>query len=108
MMQGGTPEDIYRQPVNDFVAGFIGKSNIPLRSGCEFREWNGSCFRKRTRPIMVATREEIPSGTDVWLSLRPQYLRLGDSASDAVNNVSGTINYLEYLGGLVKGEDSGV
>ncbi len=28
LMQGGTPEQIYRKPTNDFVAGFIGKSNI--------------------------------------------------------------------------------
>gem|GEM_PF-4408910 len=53
----------------------------------------------------VKSEEVITQGTDVWMSLRPQYIRLNEEGTGQYDNVlEGTINYIEYLGGLVKGE----
>ena len=104
LMQGGTPEEIYRKPINDFVAGFIGKSNIlygrvkGYDDGLTLVEIGDKVYRSRTDEV-------IADGTEVWMSLRPQYIRLNEPSSSATENtMSGTINYIEYLGGLVKGE----
>ena len=104
LMQGGKPEEIYRQPKNDFVASFIGKSNI-LYGRVSGHEDDLTVIDVGDRQFLSRSGEVIPKGSDVWMSLRPQYIRLNDNvAVDTRNTVSGTINYIEYLGGLVKGE----
>ena len=104
LMQGGTPEEIYRQPNNDFVAGFIGKSNI-IYGQVSDRENGITEINTGSRTIYSKTSEEIPRGSDVWVSIRPQYIQLDNDADKGFKNeISGTINYIEYLGGLVKGE----
>lgn len=104
LMQHGHPEEIYRTPQNDFVAGFIGKSNILY--GRVLGDEDGITAVKVGENIYYSKSDErIPTGTDVWLSLRPQYIQLKDGMGPVKRNtVSGTINYIEYLGGLVKGE----
>jgi len=104
LMQGGTPEEIYRGPHNDFVAGFIGKSNILYGRVVGYE--NGlTVVEAGSSKYFSKSGDEIPKGTDVWISLRPQYLHLNkDNNSNSQNKVTGTINYIEYLGGLVKGE----
>jgi ABC-type Fe3+/spermidine/putrescine transport system ATPase subunit len=104
LMQGGTPEEIYRKPHNDFVAGFIGKSNIMY--GRILDNENGvASVEFGDKVFYVKTDEVIAKGTEVWISLRPQYIRLNEEAASSRDNpITGTINYIEYLGGLVKGE----
>ncbi len=104
LMQGGKPEEIYLQPKNDFVAGFIGKSNILYGKVSDNN--NGICeINIGDRKIYSKTNEDLPLGTDVWVSIRPQYIRIGNEANTkGMNEISGKINYIEYLGGLVKGE----
>jgi len=104
LMQDGRPEDIYRTPQNDFVAGFIGKSNI-LYGRVDGYEDGITAVKVGKNIYYSKSDERIPTGTDVWLSLRPQYIRLKDGIGPVDRNtVTGTINYIEYLGGLVKGE----
>jgi ABC-type Fe3+/spermidine/putrescine transport system ATPase subunit len=104
LMQGGTPEEIYRKPHNDFVAGFIGKSNIMY--GRILDNADGvATVGFDDKVFYVKTDEVIAKGTEVWISLRSQYIRLNEKAlSPKDNPISGTVNYIEYLGGLVKGE----
>jgi len=104
LMQGGTPEVIYRKPNNDFVAGFIGKSNI-LYGKIADRNDDVVSIHVDSEVFHVKSEEVITQGTDVWMSLRPQYIRLNEEGTGQYDNVlEGTINYIEYLGGLVKGE----
>ncbi len=106
LMQGGGPQEIYRMPRNDFVAGFIGKSNI-LYGRLTDREGGLSRITVGDTTFTTALGEDIPAGSDVWVSVRPQYIRMNHQApKDAPNQVSGVITYIEYLGGVVKGEVS--
>ncbi|MGE0076199.1 MAG: ABC transporter ATP-binding protein [Sphaerochaetaceae bacterium] len=104
LMQGGSPEVIYRRPNNDFVAGFIGKSNIMYGKVLDYTDGVTS-VEVNDKTFHVKTDEVIAKGTEVWVSLRPQYIRLNEQPTDTYDNTfHGTINYIEYLGGLVKGE----
>lgn len=104
LMQGGTPEQIYRKPTNDFVAGFIGKSNILYGTVIDHKD-GLTIIKVGDKNYYSKTDQEFEKGLDVWVSLRPQYIRLEeDEGVVHENRLSGEIQYIEYLGGLVKGE----
>jgi len=104
LMQGGTPEDIYRKPTNDFVAGFIGKSNILYGKVSDHKD-DTTTIQVGNHSFYSKTEEAFEQGLDIWLSLRPQYIRFDEHSEEThANMISGTIQYIEYLGGLVKGE----
>ncbi len=106
LMQGGGPQEIYRAPRNDFVAGFIGKSNI-LYGRLTDHDGDLSHVTVGDKVFTTGIGTDIPAGSDVWVSVRPQYIRVNhESPKDAPNQVSGVISYIEYLGGVVKGEIS--
>lgn len=64
LMQGGTPEVIYRKPNNDFVAGFIGKSNI-LYGKIADRNDDVVSIHVDSEVFHVKSEEVITQGTDV-------------------------------------------
>lgn len=74
----GPPRRIYLRPSSQFTATFMGESNlIP-----------GSVARVEGSDVTVATpfgdwqvRADGEAGRQVWLALRPEQLRLGNSAS---------------------------
>jgi ABC-type Fe3+/spermidine/putrescine transport system ATPase subunit len=115
LMQGGSPADIYSAPANDFVADFIGKSNILY----------GKVTGKSADTLTVSGKgvtfdaavpglQDVAINQDVWISIRPHLVRLvsgreGGSGVDSIspgtlNTGTGTVTYVEYLGNYTKGE----
>jgi ABC-type Fe3+/spermidine/putrescine transport system ATPase subunit len=121
LMQAGTPEEIYTKPANDFVADFIGKSNILY----------GKIVQHEGEHLIVQTkggnfkvlppanrRQEFAKkllNTDVWLSIRPHFITvqgleeekgkpLPASQEEVANQGRATLTYVEYLGNYTKGE----
>ncbi len=102
LLQVGTPEEIYEQPSNRFVADFIGQTNL-LEGTVEDRQT--VCLANGAR---VAAASELAAGTKVALSLRPERAaieRRGDGApgeandgSKAGSSVDGEIASITYLG----------
>ena len=124
LMQGGVPREIYTAPANDFVASFIGRSNI-LYGKANTSSDGLLSVSVQGIEFMVKAPEKVPApGTDVWLSIRPQFIKLGLEGGDAgpaatgaveaskaaagdgtSMNVSGaSVGYVEYLGNFTKGE----
>ena len=72
IVQSGTPTDIYDEPINHFVADFIGESNILNGRMIEdyLVEFNGQKFEavdggmRKNEPIEVVIRPE-----DIWFTL---------------------------------------
>ncbi|AIS03814.1 ATP-binding cassette domain-containing protein [Lactococcus lactis] len=72
IVQSGTPTDIYDEPINHFVANFIGESNILNGRMIEdyLVEFNGQKFEavdggmRKNEPIEVVIRPE-----DIWFTL---------------------------------------
>jgi spermidine/putrescine transport system ATP-binding protein len=95
VQQIDSPLEIYENPVNQFVANFIGETNI-LEGAVKSVE--GSQFHCSLGQGVVACESPTPVriGDKVKLSLRPEKIRL--LPSDADGNLSGEILETTYLG----------
>jgi len=100
--QIGSPQDLYERPTNRFVADFIGESN--------FIEGNVSGIQGRTAE-MTSTKDtfvrinnaaDLQMGQSVTLAIRPEKIRINQSASESANTFPGTIESVVYLGEIVK------
>jgi len=85
VQQIGTPEDLYHQPVNRFVAGFIGSPTMNFFSGRLEKTQGGLCFRDRdpragTSPWILRLNAETAArivsrtGQRIILGIRPEHL----------------------------------
>lgn len=76
--QLGTPAEIYSTPANEFVAGFVGQSN--LLEGTVVETSGGTCAVKLATGVTVTTRLAVgvraQPHTAVRVLLRPESLRL--------------------------------
>jgi putative spermidine/putrescine transport system ATP-binding protein len=97
--QIGRPREIYGHPRTDFVADFIGISNIldcrvvSARDGAV--EWEGERLR--------VALQDVRDGDRVLLSVRPEKLALvGEGPSDGRNRVGGVLEVVTFLGPIVR------
>ncbi|MGV1873072.1 ABC transporter ATP-binding protein [Agrobacterium rosae] len=90
--QIGSPYDLYNDPDNLFVAGFIGspKMNV-LPASCEA----GSIVIGGQR-LPFAAPPGLPVNGDLQLGIRPEHLR---QARDNEQGLTLTVDFTEFLGG---------
>jgi iron(III) transport system ATP-binding protein len=89
--QVGTPEDIYQQPHSEFVARFIGGTNI-LRG----RPEDGAI---RCGPLLIHCGNPIPpTSSDIPVSIRPGDVEIGPDMP-GINRFTATVLRHTYLGG---------
>lgn len=95
--QLGSPQMIYAQPVSEFVAGFIGQTNIlsgrvrSINNGLAEIEHAAGILRSRRFP------EDLINNAVVKCSIRPEALRLIDGQT-AENQLLGQLRQSVYLG----------
>ncbi|HWK45494.1 MAG TPA: ABC transporter ATP-binding protein [Stellaceae bacterium] len=91
IQQIGTPQQLYRNPANLFVASFIGQANVltgtPQADGAGFVLPSGLAIAC-TRSVAGAAR----------LMIRPEALELVPSGTAGRNICSGTVSLVTYLG----------
>jgi putative spermidine/putrescine transport system ATP-binding protein len=98
--QLGTPQEIYRQPCDRFVASFIGDANV-LRGRLDGMEGDSAVI------VVGAARVEVPYGplagaavsAPVDLFVRPEHLAMSETTGACAT--SGTIAAHVYQGGYV-------
>lgn len=96
--QTGTPEDIYRRPVDSFVAGFIGEANLIA----------GKVTDCSHHKIVVETalgflRSEMPQaqfspGESCTVCIRPETMQIRTQRSNEENLFPGQIETATFLG----------
>lgn len=86
--QVGTPLELYRKPVNTFVAGFIGSPAMNFLDA-SVDEYAVTV----SGTIICQTQKQAPGGS-VKLGLRPEHLMLSDEGP-----FKGTVSVFEHLGG---------
>jgi spermidine/putrescine ABC transporter ATP-binding subunit len=108
VIQQGRPREIYEEPINDFVAGFVGQTN--LFSGKIARCLDGlvevdvgdGLILKAARPSSAA----ISAGDEVSVTIRPEAVGLNrfDTAPDERNQVAGIVSASVYQGSVIEYE----
>ena len=98
--QVGVPMDVYRDPDNTFVAGFIGSPRINLLDGRVETVGTGFAtvgFDGLTGgSVNVPLRADVQAGTAVKLGVRPEHM-LVDGPGEGV--IAARIEFVEQLGG---------
>ncbi len=92
--QVGSPRDVYEDPANSFVAGFIGSPRMNMVEA----SWSDDGTAKLSNgSIKVELAQTKPSaGEKILLGMRPEHLVVASNAADAVRV---TVDVTEYLGG---------
>ena len=102
--QLGAPEELYERPTTDFVAGFLGVSNL-LDADVAGRDGRFAALRLADGTVLRAPAAMVNGGDRVRLGVRPEKLRVlalgdGDTAaaeSDA-NAIDGKVLDASYIG----------
>ncbi|WP_299849863.1 ABC transporter ATP-binding protein [uncultured Roseovarius sp.] len=91
IMQLATPQQLYDQPENKFVADFIGDSTFLDVERDGEKLVAGTTVLKTTRPV--------PEGNNLSLMMRPERVRLlENAASEDVNEFTATVSEVVYQG----------
>ena len=93
VIQCGAPEDVYENPDEAFVAGFIGISN--LMEGVV--ESNGEVKLASGQKVSAPLPDDLARGETVQLSVRPEKIALDDLERGMVS-VDGTVERRVYQG----------
>ncbi|MBB6674656.1 ABC transporter ATP-binding protein [Cohnella nanjingensis] len=98
--QIGSPHEIYEQPANTFVAGFVGQSNFLKGTLEEAGEGRARYVLDNGNSLFVPIPASGPAyaqGTGTILSIRPEKIRLTRDVS-AQTGIKGTIKFITYVG----------
>ncbi|MBK7406175.1 MAG: sn-glycerol-3-phosphate ABC transporter ATP-binding protein UgpC [Phycisphaerales bacterium] len=101
--QQGTPFDVYQNPVNRFVASFIGTPPMNFIDGSIVRVGDDLYFRDRDGAVNLradpAHRACLmdAAGSPVVLGVRPQALALANAPEEG-RTIAATISVIELLG----------
>jgi multiple sugar transport system ATP-binding protein len=107
IQQLGTPDELYNQPVNLFVAGFIGSPAMNLFNARLVRGGDGAqvvvgdgaearTLRLAGTPADYLAGQATNEGRQVVVGIRPEDLRLASEGS--ANTLVGTADVVEHLG----------
>ncbi|MDG3006552.1 ABC transporter ATP-binding protein [Paludisphaera mucosa] len=102
ILQSGTPQELYNQPVDVFVARLLGPTNLlqgqvdghshdPARREVVVRTPVGRLVARTSFPSLSAT-------TPVTISIRPESLSLGPGVPSDANRFPATIERIAFLG----------
>ncbi len=102
VQQVGRPEEVYRRPVNRFVAGFVGTAPMNFIEGVlagssgdvRFEFSGGSVL---LRPELARRTSEM-IGRSLVLGIRPQSVRLAASGGTGGSGFAGVVTMVESLG----------
>jgi spermidine/putrescine transport system ATP-binding protein len=102
VLQIGTPQEIYETPATDFVARFIGETNL---YEADVKSVSGEMVELEVEGfgnISVTAFEPPPVGSRVSWTIRPEKIRIGldepHSARKGINAVSGIVEEPIYSG----------
>jgi multiple sugar transport system ATP-binding protein len=96
--QVGTPLELYNNPANRFVAGFIGAPHMNFLEGAIVGHQGGFAEVETVggHRLSVIAKEARPTGERVSIGIRPQHITLADAAS--TSRLDTRVTLVEELG----------
>jgi ABC-type Fe3+/spermidine/putrescine transport system ATPase subunit len=90
--QAGSPREIYEQPETEFVADFLGVSNLMPGTA-------GGDGRVTVEGVTLEARQGDTRATgDVRLTIRPERVEIETAEAAGVNRLDATVSELVFLG----------
>lgn len=77
VLQVGSPQQIYENPASDFVARFIGETNLFLGKVASREGAFARVEAEGIGPLLVEANGEAPVGASVSVAVRPEKIRIG-------------------------------
>lgn len=97
LLQVGTPQEMYEEPQNRFVADFIGESNLLTGRVIEQHGDEGVVLVDETLPFKISSYTKLSVGKFVTLVIRPEKAILYPATS-TLEGYTGVIEEVVYLG----------
>jgi spermidine/putrescine transport system ATP-binding protein len=91
--QCAAPEDIYERPTGEFVAGFIGISNL-LEGVAE----DGAVRMSNGLRVPAPLPGDCRDGETVRIAVRPEKIAIDEEVEESMVNLEGTVEARVYLG----------
>jgi putative spermidine/putrescine transport system ATP-binding protein len=103
IIQLGTPDELYHQPANRFVADFIGATNLLVGKVISVSDQQCRIVLRDGLEITGDLREEIKLPTN-WATytLRLEKITVGDDAEKCTNRMTGTVKEFLFIGDSTK------
>jgi ABC-type Fe3+/spermidine/putrescine transport system ATPase subunit len=108
IQQVGSPQDVYRHPVNLFTSGFMGDNNVvpgrvsAIGDGEVWVEGDGLSLLARHDGAGVAVGQNLHASVRASSVSAKPAIANGNALPERPNEVVATLIFLEYLGDIVK------
>ncbi|MEW9677190.1 ABC transporter ATP-binding protein [Lentibacillus sp. L22] len=104
--QVGTPTEIYNQPVNDFVAEFIGETNLFPVNFKEHKDAESVFYAPDINQSIFVHNNELNTAryTDedkLFMSVRPEAIKIDPNPVDGNNVCTGNVSLVQFTGEAV-------
>jgi len=102
IQQIGTPSEIYFKPLNSFVAGFMGSSNLIKVNVIDY-DPQKSLLETEVNGNRIYVKSDKISDKELIISLRPEWIKIADNESNKkVNCFSGKVINVTFLGSVLR------
>ncbi len=101
--QIGPPEEVYENPATEFVAGFLGASNL-LDGDLKQRSDGVTTVLLKSGSVITVPSDRVEEsvGSSIRVGVRPEKISLeadtGEAAPDGYNSVTGVLRVATYIG----------
>jgi spermidine/putrescine transport system ATP-binding protein len=98
IVQLGTPEEVYNEPVDAYVADFLGVSNLMDAQVEPGRDGREPCRLRLGEFVVEAEAGRLDATGSVKLAIRPERVEVFPYGTEGPNRVPGMIERLVFLG----------
>ncbi len=99
LQQVGSPQDLYDNPVNIFVAGFIGSPSMNFAATkAEGKDLMFGGAKLELTGAQARAAESRPAGAEVLIGFRPEHIELANGQGGGAVRFPAKVDVVEYLG----------
>jgi spermidine/putrescine transport system ATP-binding protein len=95
--QVGSPKEIYEEPVTEYVADFLGVSNL-MEATAEGKDSGGACKLTLGSFGLSASKGDVAASGSVKVTIRPERVQVRPQGESGPNHVPGMVVRTVYLG----------
>jgi spermidine/putrescine transport system ATP-binding protein len=99
--QVGSPSEVYEEPVNTYVADFLGVSNL-MTARADGPGSDGRCRVRVGEFGLSAARGDTAARGDVKVTIRPERVQLEPYGSSGENRLPGMVQRVVYVGSTMQ------